>query len=175
MVNIKTIKVSLSDKGLDDLIGRLTLLKYGLKEADDKIVKEMAEFVKEQVANNLAETPFKDGNNATEAYSFVNGNKAEAGMRGRQSVYNEFGTGTEGLNTDPPYKNRERYGLKDYNSGPKIDPDTGVWWYYSDEKGKVVPTTGIPAGKQVFKANEELQNVKLDKIKEKVGEVISKL
>jgi hypothetical protein len=173
VVNIKTIKVSLSDKGLDDLISKLMLLKDGLEQADNKIVEEMADFVEQEVSKNLDTTPFKDGNEDARAYSIVNGNKAEAGMTGSQVLYDEFGTGTKGEKS--PHPKKGDYNLKGYNTGPKIDPDTGVWWYYSNEKGKVVDTTGIPAGLQVFNASQELQKVKLDKIKEKVGEVISKL
>lgn len=174
VVNIKTIKVSLSEKGLDDLIGRLTVLKYGLQEADDKIVKEMAELVEREVSTNLSKTTFKDGNEDAKAYSIINGKKAEAGMRGSQVVYDEFGTGTKGAK-GPEHPKRGEHNLRDFNSGPKIDPITGVWWYYSNEKGKVVDTTGIPAGLQVFNASMSLNNKKEEIIKKRVGEVISKL
>ena len=43
------------------------------------------------------------------------------------------------------------------------------------DNGIKMYTQGIPAGKQVFKAANDLKNIKLKIIKDKVGEVISKL
>ena len=175
VVNIKTIKVSLSDKELDDLIGKLTVLKYGLKEADDKIVKDMANLVKQEVSNNLSSTPYKDGNEDAEAYSNIDGNRAEAGMRGSQVVYDEFGTGTKGENA--PHPEKGKFGLKGYNTGPKIQvSDMGdLYWLYKGKNGELVKTQGIPAGKQVFNASIMLKGKKLQIINKRVGEVISKL
>ena len=175
VVNIKTIKVSLSEKGLNDLANKLMLLKYGLKEADDKIVKDMANLVKQEVSNNLASTPYKDGNNDAEAYSEIDGNRAEAGMRGSQVVYDEFGTGTKGENS--PHPEKGKFSLKGYNTGPKIKVSKKgeLFWIYKDEKGELIRTQGIPAGKQVFNASIMLKGRKLQIIKERVGEVISKL
>lgn len=171
VVNIKTIKVSLSEKELDDLINKIMSLQEGLKEADNKIVEEMAQLVEDEVSTNLRNTPVADGNDQTQPYSIINGNKAEAGMSGSQAVYNEFGTGIVGQrnshNLSPT-----KFGLRNYNTGLKIDKETGVWWYYKDGFKK---TTGIPAGKQVFDASMSLNNKKEEIIKKRVGEVISKL
>ena len=106
MVNIKNIKVSLSEEGLDNLITKLNTLKEGLKEADNQIVKEMAKNVEDMVANNINQTPYKDGNDESVAYSEINENKAVAGMKGSQCVYLEFGTGTEGASAPHPEKNK---------------------------------------------------------------------
>ena len=175
VVSIKTIKVSLSEKGLDNLITKLNSLKQGLKEADNKIVKDMAMFVENQVSSNLAATPYKDGNDDAVAYSNIQENKAEAGMKGSQVVYDEFGTGTEGANAPHPDKNK--FALKGYNTGPKIKVSkTGeLFWLYKDKNGELVKTQGIPAGKQVFNASVLLKGKKIQIIKKRVGEVISKL
>ena len=175
VVNIKNIKVSLSDKGLDDLISTLNNLKEGLKAADENIVKDMASFIKQEVSNNLSATPYKDGNEDAEAYSDIKGNKAEAGMRGSQVVYDEFGTGTEGANA--PHPDKSKFALKGYNTGPKIKVSkTGeLFWVYRDKNGELVKTQGIPAGKQVFNASVLLKGKKIQIIKNRVGEVISKL
>lgn len=171
VVNIKTIRISLNEKGLDKLINKLTLLEYGLKEADDKIVKEMADLVEKQVDVNLQQSIVGDGYEPTTPYSIVDGNKAEAGMRGSQSVYDEFGTGIIGK-SQPHKKSPTEFNLRDYNTGPKINKVTNYWWYYKDGFKK---TQGIPAGMQVYKASNELQKQKIKIIKKKVGEVISKL
>ena len=175
VVNIKTIKVSLSEQGLDNLITKLNTLKEGLKDADEKIVKDMATFVESQVSNNLASTPYKDGNEDASAYSDIKGNKAEAGMQGSQVVYDEFGTGTQGANA--PHPDKSKFALKGYNTGPKIKVSkTGeLFWLYKDKNGELVKTQGIPAGKQVFNASVLLKGKKIQIIKKRVGEVISKL
>ena len=175
VVNIKTIKVSLSDESLNDLISKLNNLKENLKVADEKIVKDIASFIKQEVSNNLSATPYKDGNEDSEAYSDINGNKAEAGMQGTQVIYNEFGTGTEGANA--PHPDKSKFALKGYNTGPKIKVSkTGeLFWLYKDKNGEIVKTQGIPAGKQVFNASVMLKGKKIQIIKNRVGEVISKL
>lgn len=175
VVNIKTIKVSLTNKGLDNLITKLNSLKEGLKEADKNIVKDMATFVENQVSNNLAATPYKDGNEDAVAYSDIKENKAEVGMQGSQVVYDEFGTGTEGAKA--PHPDKSKFALKGYNTGPKIKVSkTGeLFWLYRDKNGELVKTQGIPAGKQVFNASVLLKGKKIQIIKKRVGEVISKL
>lgn len=176
VVNIKTIKVPLSNSGLDTLINKLNSMKDGLENANEKIVKEMATFVENQVSNNLAATPYKDGNEDAIAYSEIKRNKAEAGMQGTQVLYDEFGTGTAGANS--PHPDKGKFALKGYNTGPKIKVSkTGeLFWIYKDKNtGELVKTQGIPAGKQVFDANTMLRGRKMQIIKQEVGEVISKL
>ena len=175
VVNIKTIKVPLSDEGLNELLSKLKTLKQGLKEADEKIVKDMATVVESQVSSNLAATPYKDGNEDAVAYSEIKKNKAKAGMVGSQVLYDEFGTGTQGANNPHPDKNK--FSLKGYNTGPRIKVSkTGeLFWLYRDKNGQLVKTQGIPAGKQVFNASIFLKSKKLQIIKKRVGEVISKL
>ena len=175
MVNIKTIKVPLSNSGLDTLINKLNSMKDGLENANEKIVKEMATFVENQVSNNLAATPYKDGNEDAIAYSEIKRNKAEAGMQGTQVLYDEFGTGTAGANS--PHPDKGKFALKGYNTGPKIKVSkTGeLFWLYRDKNGEVIKTQGIPAGKQVFNASVLLKGKKTQIIKNRVGEVISKL
>ena len=175
VVNIKTIKVPLSNSGLDTLINKLNSMKDGLENANEKIVKEMATFVENQVSNNLAATPYKDGNEDAIAYSEIKRNKAEAGMQGTQVLYDEFGTGTAGANS--PHPDKGKFALKGYNTGPKIKVSkTGeLFWLYRDKNGEVIKTQGIPAGKQVFNASVLLKGKKTQIIKNRVGEVISKL
>ena len=175
VVNIKNIKVSLSEKDLDGLISKLNTLKTGLKEADNQIVKEMAKNVEDMVVNNINQTPYKDGNDESVAYSEINGSKAVAGMKGSQCVYLEFGTGTEGTSATHPEKNK--HSLKGYNTGPKIKVSkTGeLFWLYRDKNGELIKTQGITAGKQVFNASVLLKGKKIQIIKNRVGEVISKL
>lgn len=186
VVNIKNIKIGLSSKELDGLIDKLNKLKKGLDKADKNIVKEMAQFAKDEVSTNLAETPYRDGNDESVAFLEINGKKAKAGMRGKQVAYNEFGTGTMGEQS--PHPEKSNFGLRDYNTGKTIRknkksnsdataegiPINGMYWTYN-YNGQKKYTQGIPAGKQVYKASEKLRTQKEKIIKQEVGEVISKL
>lgn len=175
VIKIKKIKLELSDKGIDDVIKKLNSLKKGFEEADKKIVKDMAEFVEKETSNNLSATSYKDGNEDATAYSQIEGNKAKAGMRGSQVLYDEFGTGTKGANS--PHPQKENFSLNAYNSGKRIKVSkTGeLFWFYRNSSGELVKTQGIPAGKQVFNASVMLKGKKNQIIKKRVGEVISKL
>lgn len=174
VINIKTIKCEISSQGIDNVINKLKSLKSGLKEADNKIVKDMAEFVENQVEVGLATTPYKDGNEDSEAFSEITGNKAKAGMKGIQSVYNEFGTGTQGQNSPHPMKGN--FGLNPYNTlkHPRVSKNGNLFWIYT-KNGEKIATQGIPAGKQVFNASILLKGKKNEIIRKRVGEVISKL
>ena len=167
VINIKTIKCEISNQGIDSVINKLKTLKSGLKEADNKIVTEMGNFVKDQVTANLAATQYKDGNEDTTPFLEITGNKAKAGMRGSQSVYNEFGTGTQGQNSPHPMKSN--FGLN-----PKVSKSGNLFWIYT-KNGEKIATQGIPAGKQVFNASILLKGKKNEIIRKRVGEVISKL
>lgn len=175
VINIKTIKCEISNQGIDSVINKLKSLKSGLKEADNKIVAEMGNFVKDQVAANLAATPYKDGNEDSKAFSEITGNKAKAGMKGIQSVYNEFGTGTQGQKSPHPMKGN--FGLNPYNTlkHPRVSKNGNLFWIYKNKSGEKVITQGIPAGKQVFNASILLKGKKNEIIRKRVGEVISKL
>lgn len=174
VINIKTIKCEISNQGIDSVINKLKTLKSGLKEADNKIVTEMGNFVKDQVTANLAATQYKDGNEDTTPFLEITGNKAKAGMRGSQSVYNEFGTGTQGQNSPHPMKSN--FGLNPYNTlkHPRVSKNGNLFWIYT-KNGEKIATQGIPAGKQVFNASILLKGKKNEIIRKRVGEVISKL
>lgn len=176
VVNIKKITAKLGNSDLTNLINKLNSLKKGLDEADKKIVKDMAEYIEQQTSNNLASTAYKDGNEDAQAYSEIKDKTAIAGMKGSQVLYDEFGTGTEGANS--PHPDKGKFKLNAYNSGKNIvsDVDGNLYWTYLDKStNQFVKTQGIPAGKQVYDANESLRKKKKEIIKNRVGEVISKL
>lgn len=183
---MKTIKLDLSGNSIDNLIDSLLKLDNDLRKASQDIVKDMVMFTEQQVNYNISATPYKAISETTEAYSEIKENNGIAGMRGPQSVYEEFGTGTEGSNS--PHPKKEDFGLNPYNSGPSIRPanitiaaKTGIlpgelyWTYIDENSGEFVYTQGIPAGKQVFDASIRLKDVKQSIINKRVGEAISKL
>lgn len=182
---MKTIKVKLSNQGLNDLLQKVNNLKNDLKQSETKIKDKLADYAKTEIENNLSATQFKDGNDDVSTFKENRNNKVIVGMRGTQVLYDEFGTGTQGESSPHPYKSN--YGLSGYNTGRKIrkasvrvNEKTGIpigakYWTYKNKQGETVFTTGIPAGKQVFNAAMSLRNRKKQIVKQEVSDVLSKL
>lgn len=182
---MKSIKVPLSNQGLNDLLQKINNLKDNLNQATNNIKNELADYARSEIDNNLSATQFKDGNDDVSTFKENHDNKIKVGMRGSQVLYDEFGTGTQGEMSPHPYKSQ--YPLAGYNTGRKIrrasvkvNENTGIpigtkYWTYKDKDGEIVYTTGIPAGKQVFNAAMSLRNRKSQIIKQKVSDVLSKL
>lgn len=92
----------------------------------------------------------------------VNGNIT---MQGPNAVYDEFGTGEQGLDNPHPMKNQ--FGLNPYNSGSTIFYNQFAGrhqWYYQPMAGKPYftksgATEGIPAGKQMYNTLQDLRKV----------------
>lgn len=185
MVEMKVIKVPLSNQGLDELLKKIKNLKKELSEADERIVKKLSDYTEQEIENNLSNTEFKDGNNDVHVFKEIDNKKAKIGMRGSQVLYDEFGTGTQGEQSPHPIK--ENFGLAGYNTGRKIrrasvkvNERTGIpigskYWTYKNKAGETIYTTGIPAGKQVFNAAQSLKNKKMEIVKQEVSDVLSKL
>lgn len=181
-----TIKLNLSKAEIKDLSKRLKNLKKELKKVDDKIEDKLADFAMQEIQKNIASTPFKEVGDDVKAFKEKRGNKTVVGMKGTQAVYDEFGTGTEGLVNSHPIKSK--YPLNPYNSGKTIRKNThaestatmegipqgGMYWTYTHE-GEKIYTQGIPAGMQVYNAMESLKQEKERIVKEEVGELLSKL
>lgn len=182
---MKTIKVPLSNQGLNDLLKKINNLKDDLNKAAKDIKNELADYTRTEIDNNLSATQFKDGNDDVYTFKENKDNKIIVGMRGSQALYDEFGTGTQGEQSPHPYKSE--YPLSGYNTGRrirkasvKVNENTGLpigikYWTYKNKQGETVYTTGIPAGKQVFNASISLRNKKNQIIKQKVSDALSKL
>lgn len=183
---MKSIKVPLSNQGLNDLLQKVNNFKNDLKEAETKIVEKMADYTLEQIQNNFSSTTYKDGNDDVAFFKRGTDNKKTVGAMGTQVLYDEFGTGEEGAKDGHEMKGDFR--LKPYNSGKTIRPNnnpnstasqlgiplgTKYWTYKVGDIKKY--TTGIPAGKQVFNASISLKNKKMQIIKKEVSDVLSKL
>lgn len=71
-------------------------------------------------------------------------------ITGNQVIYDEFGTGDNGLLF--PHPNKDRYSLDDYNSGPSIRTDkNGLhYWTYEDINGDWVTSHGVPSGQFIY-------------------------
>ena len=172
---MKTIKMKLSQNGIEDTINKLLKLKDNLEKASEEIVKDMADLAEKQIKNNYASSPYTDGNDDVSFMKNKKDNKTIVGATGSQVLYREFGTGTEGLNAPHPIKNE--FGLRGYNTGPKIRVNSKngeFYWIYKDKNGNPVYTQGIPAGKEVYNAAIILKGKKISIIKKRVGDALSK-
>lgn len=182
----KTISINLSSQEIKKLINRLEGFKKRLDEADAKIVDELSNLGLQEIEQNYASTPYKDGNDDVNFFITGTEKKKKVGASGSQVLYNEFGTGTEGENSPHPQKGE--FGLNAYNSGRTIRqnnnanssasrlgiPTGGLYWTYMDGNVKKY-TQGIPAGKQVYMASNVIKREKNRIIKKVVGDALSKL
>lgn len=181
---MKIIKVPLSISGMNDLKNKIDTLKNSLDQVSVDITKELADYTYKEIQNNINNTQYKDGNDDVMAFKEINGTKAKVGMRGSQAIYDEFGTGTQGQQSPHPIKGQ--FNLNGYNSGKTIRRSSGrlgegfpskgtLYWTYKDKSGNIIYTTGIPAGKQVYNASRALRKAKNSIVKQKVGDMLSKL
>lgn len=185
---MKDIKVPLSVSGLNDLLKKVNNLKSNLQKADKNIVDKLADYVLDEVQNNYSATPFKDGNDDVSFFKKGTDTKKTVGAMGKQVLYNEFGTGTQGQQNPHPKKNN--FSLNPYNNrqGTTIRPNKNanstatangvpvgsLYWTYKKGEHKIY-TTGIPAGMQVFNASISLKNKKRQIIKQEVSDALSKI
>ena len=178
--------MELSSQSINSLIKNLENFKKDIKQADKKIVDELCKIGLQEIQQNYASTPYKDGND--DVGFFITGSNAhkKVGASGTQVLYNEFGTGTEGANI--PHPKKGEFGLRGYNTGTTIRqnnrensnatnngiPVGGLYWTYMDGSIKKY-TQGIPAGKQVYLAAKTIEKQKKKIIKKVVGDALSKL
>lgn len=188
---MKKIKATLSSTSLNELAEKIKQLKNDLQNVDKEVMNELAEKGRDEIDNNLSATTYKDGNDEAIPFIRKEENKMVVGMKGKQVLYDEFGTGTEGAKSPHPLKSE--FGLKNYNSSRvpngtirrNKNPNSkasisGIkpyewYWTYNDKSGNKVYTQGIPAGKQVFNASLSLKQIKMLVVKKKVSDALSKL
>lgn len=184
---MKTIKVSLSNQGLQTLLEKVNTLKSGLEQANSRIVDKLADYTLSEIQNNFSTTDYQDGNEDVSFFKRGTKNKITVGTMGSQVLYDEFGTGTAGANDGHEMKGD--FPLKPYNSGRTIRtnkndassatangiPVGELYWTYKDKNGEKKYTQGIPAGKQVLDAAIALEKKKTQIIKQEMSDVLSKL
>lgn len=182
---MKKINIPLTTKGIKDFKDKIDNLITQLPKVNEQILSELADLGQSEIEKNRASTIYTDGNDDYKVFKEKTENGYKVGARGSQVLYDEFGTGTEGINEPHPIKNE--FNLKEYNSGKtirtasiKMKPDTGIlpgekYWTYKGKDGELVYTQGIPAGKEVFNAEQIVKRKKQEIVKKKVGEVLSKL
>lgn len=165
--------IKLSEAGIKDAIDKIDFLKDNIKVANQNIVAELVREGCETAAiynvnalHSSVEIPTVVGKITN------NGLKGYVALTGDAAVYDEFGTGENGL--DNPHPMKGNFGLNPYNSGPvvsvNINEKTGRhYWFYRGY------TEGIPAGKQMYKTANELRKVKNDIVTKEINSALQRL
>lgn len=145
---------------MDDVIS-VTSKRIGKRAADD-LVKEIV----------LGYNSFISGlehdhqnRNGTIIYAEPTEKGYTVIVEGPQVIYDEFGTGTEGLSNPHPTKNY--YNLNGYNSGFYIKTNKNgekYWIYYSEDIDRYVTSHGVPAGCFMYDALMKVSNEISDNI-----------
>lgn len=173
-------------KEISRMINSLNTLSSNINKLKTEIPKEIAEEGLKYL-NSLYASKSKD-NDTDDIHTSIDktANGYSIISQGKDVLYEEFGTGDEGARH--PHKDKSKYGLKDYNSGPTIRPvnpnnsalkahgiTSGKYWTY-EKDGEIKYTQGIPAGMQMFDTSNYLRSGVIKTImKEKASDVLSKV
>lgn len=145
--------------------------KY-VEKTDKKIIEESKKYLDKQYSNRFKDPNITDI--STEYEKIDNGYKLIA--KGKDVIYEEFGTGDMGEQN--PHPDKSKYDLNDYNSGQYIRNvsdydknsytyddlqefgiDSGKFWRYS-KNGVLYYTQGVPSGKEMWNTrNEIIKNI----------------
>ena len=179
--------VKLSVYSIKDTIKRLEFLKDNINNASQDIVGDLVE-VGETTANQINSMAIPSGTQKSIVIGRVteNGTKGYVALTGPNAVYDEFGTGEEGLASPHPMKETTSRRLNPYNSGPyvstHINPFTGKhYWIIPDTY--FVPseyventgyTEGIPSGKQMYNTDNYIKFIKRNVIEQEFNKAVKK-
>lgn len=183
-INMSQLPLDKVEFAIKDLIEELKYTSATLQEATcENIVNrictngyEFANGVNNGMPSNDPQKSYVDMN--------VSGNKGEVSLNGEGAVYDEFGTGEEGLANPHPMKG-DFTDLNPYNSGPyvstHINPSNGRhYWIYPPMGGKPYfdangYTEGIPSGKQMYQTLNYIRKIKENIIREEVQDALQTL
>lgn len=171
----KVKKVNLDINELNHVIKSLRTLSNDLDKLPKEITKEVAEigleFLEREYASTYTDHTIDLDTISTDIIQTTNGYSIVA--QGEELLYAEFGTGERGADNGHPLKGD--FNLNPYNSGPvvssHINKNGRHYWFYEGGYSE-----GNPSGKQMFNTAKYLKDNVIKKVmKEKVGEVISKV
>ena len=166
---------------VQDLIEELRYVKATLEETTcENIVSRICEKGAKYASELNAQAP-SSGLQKSVVMSTVGGTHGEIALTGPNSVYDEFGTGEEGLKS--PHPMHDNFGLNPYNSGKYIfyNQFAGRYqWYYAPMAGMPYftpsgATSGIPSGKQMYHTLQYVRDIKNEIIVEEINEAIQTL
>lgn len=172
---------------INNIIKKMKKLKSKYSKIQDEVLDEIAEYAKDQIEKNYQSSEFQEENSDRKTEILKKEKRRIVATTGSYVLYTEFGTGTIGASHPHPEKNQ--YPLNDYNSGETIRPNrnkdsnaskegiplNGLYWTYKDKAGNKIYTQGIPAGMQIYKAEQNTKRKAKLIAKRKVADVLSKL
>lgn len=115
---MKKIKIPLTQKGMEIFKSKIDNLISQLPKLNEEILSELADLGQNEIEKNRASTIYTDGNDDYKVFKEKTNDGYKVGARGSQVLYDEFGTGTEGLNA--PHELKNNFNLDEYNSGKTI-------------------------------------------------------
>lgn len=165
---------------INDVREYITSFAEDVKVASELVVQDLTEEGSMEAWFINASAP-RSGLTPSVVEHKYRGQKGEISLTGENAVYDEFGTGDEGLWNPHPLK--DEFGLNPYNSGPTIFYNQfagrNQWFYrpmagqpYFDAEGR---TSGIPSGKQMYGALVHINGIKNDVISKHLNEAIHNL
>lgn len=138
---------SLSVDNITKIIERLDLIKDIITDGVSDSIEIIANNGAKYATSLNQSTPVDVGTDDTRVEKTVDEYSATISLKGRDSVYKEFGTGQKGL--DSPHPLKSNFALNDYNSGPVVRKNIELYgkafWHYAGKK-----TTGMPSGKIMY-------------------------
>ena len=115
---MKKIKIPLTQKGMEIFKSKIDNLISRLPKLNEEILSELADLGQNEIEKNRASTIYTDGNDDYKVFKEKTNDGYKVGARGSQVLYDEFGTGTEGLNA--PHELKNNFNLDENNSGKTI-------------------------------------------------------
>lgn len=176
------IKLELSPYGIKKLIDKLEFLEDQLNVANEDLVEQLVS-KGTQYATSLNASAPQSGVEKSAVIGKVTekGTKGYVALTGPNAVYDEFGTGEEGLKTYHPLKDVVSPKLNPYNSGPVVSTHVNKngrhYWFYKPMANKPYferngYTEGTPSGKQMYRTAQYLRNEKDKMIKKILNDAI---
>lgn len=134
-----------------------------------EIANELADEMSDNYTNFINNKVQDDSQNRSDTHIFIESTNRgyHVGMRGHQVVYDEYGTGLNGM--DNPHPEHDRRGMNPYASGKTIQYDKHGFPYW---RYRGVSTYGVPAGMFIY---DSFMNVAENKSKEIALENIKKV
>lgn len=182
----KKVSLNLSSYSIEKLKSSLENMSKQLNNAKKEIPLEIAKNGLSYL-DSLYENMEKDENIEdikTSIKQTTNGCKIIS--KGKDVIYEEFGTGDKGQAS--PHPDKGKYSLNPYNSGRKIrnvpennkwlashDITSGKYWVYMKD-GRLIPTQGVPSGKQMYNTAHYIRKEVVKKVLDKKArDVLSKV
>lgn len=182
-----TTNIVVDETNIKQVIKALEDLSNNLQEYADeytkKIVEEGKDYLDKQYSARYDKDNIQDINTSyekiTDGYELIS--------RGKDVLYEEFGTGDMGEQKPHPDKSNSKYKLKPYNSGEYIrdvsDYDensytyddlqsfgitSGKFWRY-EKDGVIHYTQGVPAGQEMWNTRNHIITKVIPKVKKEMG------